>query len=80
MFIILQNNIGDIMNKVPKIIGTKDLSYISDMLNWTFTFCKKTNNYLSCIENDDVYNTISEASNCLKNVYNSLLDIIKEDK
>ena len=34
------------MKKTPKMISTKDLSYISDMFNWNNTMIHKLNHYI----------------------------------
>lgn len=38
------------MEKVPKMISTKDLSYIKDMFNWNYLTYKKLQDYSECIE------------------------------
>ena len=37
------------MKNVPKIISSKDLSYISDMLNWIHTNSKKIKHYTDIV-------------------------------
>ncbi len=65
------------MNKVPKIISTKDLSYIEDMLNWNFYTSKKIHDYLDITEDKEVKKTLYEANELLIANYNKLLNILK---
>lgn len=65
------------MNKVPKIISTKDLSYISDMLSHNFFTCKKVNELNNLVSDKDVKKSLDEAAAVLKNNFSSLLNILK---
>ena len=42
------------MNKVPKMISTKDLSYISDMFSWHNTLANKLTYYLETCDDKEV--------------------------
>ena len=42
------------MKKIPNMISTKDLSYISDMFNWNITAAKKIACYLKSCKDEDV--------------------------
>ena len=66
------------MNEVPKMISTKDLSYIEDMINWNFTYCKKSNMYLSMIVNEDVLKFIEGVNKMHKKHILALIKIIGE--
>lgn len=65
------------MKNVPKIISSKDLSYISDMLNWLHTISKKLNHYTDLIEDTKILKEIDNSNNILGNIYNDLLNILK---
>ncbi len=41
------------MNKVPKMISTKDLSFISDMFSWHNTLAKKLAYYLETCDDKE---------------------------
>ena len=64
------------MKTVPKIISTKDLSYISDMLNWIHTTSKKINHYSDLIEDTDVLKEIENCNILLNTIYTNLLNIL----
>lgn len=64
------------MKCVPKIISTKDLSYINDMLNWIHTISKKLNNYKDVIEDNQVLKEIENSNNLLTNIYKNLLNTL----
>ena len=64
------------MKTVPKIISTKDLSYISDMLNWIHTTSKKINHYSDLIEDNDVLKEIENSNILLNTIYENLLNIL----
>ncbi len=42
------------MEKIPNMISTKDLAYISDMFNWNMTAAKKIEHYLSTCTDQEV--------------------------
>ena len=42
------------MTKVPKLISTKDLSYISDMFSWHNTLANKLTYYLETCDDKEV--------------------------
>lgn len=65
------------MKTVPKIISTKDLSYISDMLNWIHTISKKINHYSNIVEDNDVLNELENCNTILTNTYDKLLTLLK---
>lgn len=51
---------GNVMEKVPKMISTKDLSYIKDMFNWNYLTLKKLQDYSECIEAEGVSEQFKE--------------------
>lgn len=62
------------MSTVPNIISTKDLSYISDMLNWIHIISKKINNYTNIVEDEDLLKLLEDLNDLLINNYNNLLE------
>lgn len=64
------------MKTVPKIISTKDLSYISDMLNWIHTISKKINHYTNIVEDNEVLKEIENCNILLNTIYENLLNIL----
>lgn len=50
------------MKKVPKMISTKDLSYISDIFNWNITANKKIDYYLKNCKNKEVCSELKKIS------------------
>jgi len=65
------------MNNVPKIISTKDLDYIKDMLIWNLIASKKANNFLDEIEDKEVADITKEMANLHAEHYNFILNILK---
>ncbi len=47
------------MEKVPKMISTKDLSYICDMFNWHIITAKKYEMFLNKIEDEQCEELLS---------------------
>jgi len=64
------------MKNVPKIISNKDLTYISDMLNWIHTNSKKLNHYTEIVEDNEVLTEIENCNNLLIKIYDKLLNIL----
>ena len=64
------------MKNVPKIISTKDLSYISDILNWLHTISKKINHYTNIIEDKKVLEELQNSNNLLTLIYNDILNTL----
>lgn len=64
------------MKTVPKIISSKDLSYIADMLNWLHSNSKKINHYIEIIEDNDVLRELENCNNLLANIYDKLLKVL----
>lgn len=51
---------GLIMEKVPKMLSTKDVSYISDMFNWNYIAFKKINDYITFIHDEETLEYFKE--------------------
>lgn len=56
------------MKKTPKMISTKDLSYISDMFNWNNTTIHKLNHYIE-----------EETDEALLSLLDSTLEIVENN-
>ena len=66
-------------NEIPVVITEKDCLYISDILNISKVYIKKTSNYLKNIKDKDVQNELSEFMDTLLSSYDELLFFL-EDK
>ncbi len=42
------------MSKVPKMISTKDLAYITDMFNWNMIIANKVNLFLEEVTDEEM--------------------------
>lgn len=68
------------MDKVPVMISTKDIMYISDMFNWNFTLAKKCHHYLNEIKNEEIKQMIEKVYDFHKEICECLLKLLKEDE
>ena len=59
----------NIMEKVPTIISTKDLSYICDMFNWNFTMAKKALCYSKEVNDEEISNEFNSIYYFQSNYY-----------
>ena len=48
------------MKKVPTMISTKDLMYISDMFNWHLIAAKKTEEFAKSMDDKECHSKLSE--------------------
>ena len=65
------------MKKVPKMLSTKDLSYISDMFNWHLIAAKKLEQYASQIEDKDCGTKINELCKIHYNACSALCNLLE---
>ncbi|MFA5602789.1 MAG: spore coat protein [Bacilli bacterium] len=65
------------MNKVPKMLSTKDLDYICDMLNWNLTNAKKINQYLEETEDEEIKESLETVIQMFEDHYNFLVGLLK---
>jgi hypothetical protein len=65
------------MNKVPKMLSSKDLDYICDMLNWNFTNAKKVNHYFEESEDEEIKESFERVTQIFNDHYNFLLNLLK---
>ena len=64
------------MKKVPTMISTKDLMYISDMFNWHLVVAKKIDSYLSVIEDENCLTKLDELSKIHNDACSSLIKLL----
>ena len=67
-------------NEIPVVITEKDRLYISDILNISIVYIKKTSNYLKSTKDKDVQNELSEFMDTLLSSYDELLFYMEEKK
>lgn len=67
-------------NEIPVVITEKDCLYISDILNISKVYIKKTSNYLKETKDKDVQNELSEFMDTLLSSYDELLFFLEEKK
>ncbi len=65
------------MDNVPKMISSKDLDYIKDILNWNLIASKKGFHYLQHIKDEEVKTAIEETTNMHAEHYKKVLNILK---
>lgn len=65
------------MNEVPKIISSKDLSYIEDALNWNHIIIKNYMHLDEIVDDDEIRELLNEAIKMHESHYNKLLKILK---
>lgn len=62
--------------KVPNIITGKDLDYLSDMFNWNYTTYKNTFNAINEVNNEEIKDVLTRASDMFYNNMNVVLNIL----
>ena len=67
-------------NEIPVVITEKDCLYISDILNISKVYIKKTSNYLKNVKDKDVQTEFSEFIDTLLSSYDELLFFLEERK
>jgi hypothetical protein len=65
------------MDNVPKMISTKDLDYLSDMLDWNFTVSKKVYHFTNETNDEDITNEMKKISQMHEQHYNTILKLLK---
>lgn len=63
-------------NKVPNIITSKDLDYLSDMFNWNYGVYKSTVNAIGKVDDDDIKDILTSASEMFYKNMNTVLNIL----
>lgn len=67
---------NEIYDAVPDIISGKDLDYLSDMFNWNYGAYKTTLNATNSVEDEDLKNTLSKATNIFHSSMTKILNIL----
>ncbi len=65
------------MDSVPKMISTKDLDFIKDMLQWNLIAGKKANHYLQHVQDEEVRTIICDVANMHLEHYNYILNFLR---
>ncbi|HHX32880.1 MAG TPA: hypothetical protein GX713_01475 [Mollicutes bacterium] len=66
------------MEKVPKMVSTKDLSYISDMFNWHIITAKKYELFLNKIEDEECEKMLSKLIDLHYQICDDLTKLLKD--
>ena len=64
------------MEKVPKMISTKDISYISDMFNWNFNAFKLINDFKEKVSDEEIKDLIERVCKTHKENLSAVLNIL----
>ena len=64
--------------KVPEILTSKDLNYLSDMFEWNLTGYKITNDAINNIDIKEITEVLKEVNNEFYDNLNLILDTINE--
>ncbi len=65
------------MEKVPNMISTKDLSYISDMFNWHLVAAEKFELYLNQVEDEECTKKLDDLCNMHRKICSDLLSLLE---
>jgi hypothetical protein len=65
------------MEKVPKMISTKDMAYITDMFNWNYLAVKKLCDYSECVEDEEICEKFKELTNMHQNNCEKLIKLLE---
>ncbi|MGI6329902.1 MAG: spore coat protein [Bacilli bacterium] len=65
------------MNTPPKMISTKDLDYIKDMLTCNLILSKKAHHYEDYVEDEDVKNIVEKVCKTHAKHYQKILNLLK---
>ncbi len=65
------------MEKIPNMISTKDLSYISDMFNWHLVAAKKYEYYLNQCEDQQCVKKLEELYDLHYSICNDLINLLE---
>jgi hypothetical protein len=64
------------MNKVPNIISTKDLAYISDAIEWNYNAAKKSKSYEQEVVDEDISKALKKIYKMHKKISKDLLKLL----
>lgn len=65
------------MEKVPNMISTKDLSYITDMFNWHLVASKKIEFYLNQCEDEECTKKLNGLCDLHRQICTDLLGLLE---
>ena len=68
----MENN----FNTVPNMISCKDLDYLSDMFNWNYGAYKSSSNAINSVNDSEIKDTLSKASNVFQGNISRILNIL----
>ena len=68
------------MKKVPKMISTKDLSYICDMFNWHLIAAKKLEVYVAQVEDKECSNQINSLCKMHYSACKTLVNLLESEE
>ena len=68
------------MEKVPKMISTKDLSYIEDMFNWHFVLCKKAYSYSDLVCDEEISKHMIDVAKKHEKILEKLVSMLGSDE
>lgn len=66
------------MNKVPCMISTKDLSYLSDIFEWHFVASKKCMHYASETTDEEIKQTLEKIANMHANYCQKIVNLLNQ--
>ena len=65
-------------NTVPNMISLKDLDYLSDMFNWNYGAYKSSSNAINSVNDSEIKDILSKASNVFQGNIGKILNILNE--
>lgn len=65
------------MNKVPVMISTKDLAYLSDMFEWNFNASKELNHFSNEVIDLDVKEKLHILALMHSNICHNIISILR---
>lgn len=65
-------------NTVPNMISCKDLDYLSDMFNWNYGAYKSSSNAINSVNDVEIKDMLSKASNVFQGNISKILNILNE--
>ncbi len=65
-------------NTVPNMISLKDLDYLSDMFNWNYGAYKSSSNAINSVNDSEIKDILSKASNVFQGNISKILNILNE--
>ncbi len=65
-------------DKVPNIISTKDLDYLSDMFNWNYIAYKLCLNFGQIIDDASLKEVVDKSANTFHNAMTKVLSILQK--